>query len=144
MGCYIYPMNIKLKNMKKILLMLCFVAGITSLSKAQNGGGRRTPEEQAKNLQTRLKLSDDQTAKITTIMQMQSTKMDSVRTASNGDRQAMMQGMMPIRQAISTKVKAVLTADQATTYEKMQAEQMNRMRQGGGGMNGGGTPPPQK
>ncbi len=128
--------------MKKLLLMLCFVAGITSLSKAQ--GGRRTPEEQAKNLQTRLKLSDDQTAKITTIMQMQSTKMDSVRTASNGDRQAMMQGMMPIRQAISTKVKAVLTADQAITYGKMQAEQMNRMRQGGGGMNGGGTPPPQK
>jgi len=126
--------------MKKLLLMLCFVAGITSLSKAQDGGGRRTPEEQAKNLQTQLKLSDDQTAKITTIMQMQSTKMDSVRTASNGDRQ----GMMPIRQAISTKVKAVLTADQATTYEKMQAEQMNRMRQGGGGMNGGGTPPPQK
>lgn len=130
--------------MKKLLLMLCFVAGITSLSKAQDRGGRRTPEEQAKNLQTQLKLSDDQTAKITTIMQMQSTKMDSVRTASNGDRQAMRQGMMPIRQAISTKVKAVLTADQVTTYEKMQAEQMNRMRQGGGGMNGGGTPPPQK
>jgi len=54
MGCYIYPMNIKLKNMKKILLMLCFVAGITSLGKAQDGGGRRTPEEQAKNLQTQL------------------------------------------------------------------------------------------
>lgn len=125
--------------------MLCFVAGITSLSKAQGGGGQRmSAEDQAKQLQTQLKLNDDQTAKITSIMQMQSTKMDSVRTASNGDRQAMMQGMMPIRQAMSTKVKAVLTADQATAYDKMMADRMNRMRQGGGGNgggNGGGTPP---
>ncbi len=127
--------------MKKLLLMLCFVAGITAMSKAQGGGQRMSPADQAKQLQTQLKLTDDQTAKITSIMQMQNTKMDSVRTASNGDRQAMMQGMMPIRQAMSAKVKAVLTADQATAYDKMMADRMNRMRQGGGG-NGGGTPPP--
>lgn len=122
--------------MKKLLLMLCFVAGITAVSKAQ-GGQRRTPEEQAKQLQTQLKLSDDQTAKITSIMQMQNTKMDSVRTAG-GDRQA----MMPIRQAMAAKVKAVLTADQATAYDKMQADMRARMQNGGGGGNGGGTPPP--
>lgn len=129
--------------MKKLLLMLSFIAGITSLSMAQ-GGQRRSPEEQAKQLQTQLKLSDDQTAKITSIMQMQSTKMDSVRTAANGDRQAMMQGMMPIRQAMSTKVKALLTADQATAYDKMMADQQAQMRarmQNGGG---GAPPSPQK
>ncbi len=122
--------------MKKLLLMLCFIAGITSLSKAQGGGQRRSPEEQAKQLQTQLKLSDDQTTKITSIMQMQSTKLDSVRTASNGDRQAMMQGMMPIRQMMSTKVKAILTADQSVAYDKMladqQAQQRARMQNAGG------------
>jgi len=128
--------------MKKLLLMLSFIAGITSLSMAQ-GGPRRSPEEQAKQLQTQLKLSDDQTAKITSIMQMQSTKMDSIRTASNGDRQAMMQGMMPIRQATSAKVKALLTADQATAYDKMMADQQAQMR--ARMQNGGGAPPsPQK
>jgi len=128
--------------MKKLLLMLSFIAGITSLSMAQ-GGQRRSPEEQAKQLQTQLKLSDDQTAKITSIMQMQSTKMDSIRTASNGDRQAMMQGMMPIRQATSAKVKALLTADQATAYDKMMADQQAQMR--ARMQNGGGAPPsPQK
>ncbi len=122
--------------MKKLLLLLCFIAGITSLSKAQGGGQRRSPEEQAKQLQTQLKLTDDQTTKITSIMQMQSTKMDSVRTASNGDRQAMMQGMMPIRQMMSTKVKALLTADQSVAYDKMladqQAQQRARMQNAGG------------
>lgn len=122
--------------MKKLLLMLCFIAGITSLSKAQGGGQRRSPEEQAKQLQTQLKLSNDQTTKITSIMQMQSTKLDSVRTASNGDRQAMMQGMMPIRQMMSTKVKAILTADQSVAYDKMladqQAQQRARMQNAGG------------
>ncbi len=121
--------------MKKVLLMLCFIAGITSLSKAQGGGQRRSPEEQAKNLQTQLKLTDDQTAKITSIMQMQSTKMDSVRNAG-GDRQA----MMPIRQAMAAKVKAILTPEQATAYDKMQADMRARMQNGGGGA----PPSPQK
>ncbi|WP_419803081.1 hypothetical protein [Mucilaginibacter sp.] len=117
--------------MKKIILMLCFVAGITTLSKAQ-GGQRRTPEEQAKQLQTQLKLSDDQTSKITSIMQMQSTKMDSIRTAANGDRDVMRQGMMSVRQMMMPKIKAVLTADQSAAYDKMMAERMSRMQNGGG------------
>jgi protein CpxP len=130
--------------MKKLLMVCCFVASMVSLSKAQGGGQRMTPAEQAKQLQTELKLTDDQTSKITGIMQMQATKMDSVRTASNGDRQAMMQGMMPIRTAMSAKIKAVLTADQAKAYDKMMAERMDRMRQRMGGGGGGTPPPPQK
>jgi len=127
--------------MKKLLLMLCFIAGITSLSKAQGGGQRRSPEEQAKQLQTQLKLSDDQTTKITSIMQMQSTKLDSIRTAANGDRDAMRSGMMSVRQAMMPKIKAVLTPEQVTAYDKMISEQRARQQNGGGG----GVPPsPQK
>lgn len=123
--------------MKKILLMCCFLMGITAICRAQ-GGMRRSPEDRAKELQTQLKLTDDQTAKITTIYKDQATKMDSVRTAANGDRQAMMQAMRPMMQATNDKVKAVLTADQATAYDKWMQEQMERRRQNGGGGNGGG------
>lgn len=129
--------------MKRIFLMCCLVAGITAASHAQGGRQRMSPEDQAKALQTQLKLTDDQTAKVTAVFAAQATKQDSVRTAANGDRQAMMAGMGPIRTMAQTKIAAILTADQLAAYKKMQDEQRARMQQGGGGMGGGGgTPPP--
>ena len=121
--------------MKKFLLMCCFLVGITAVSRAQGGGMRRSPEDQAKNLQTQLKLTDDQTTKITAIYKDQAAKRDSIRTAANGDRQAMMQAMMPLMKSTSDKIKAILTPDQATAYDKMMQERMDRMRNGGGGGN---------
>jgi len=119
--------------MKKILLMCCFLMGIAAVSHAQGGGMRKSPEDRAKDLQTQLKLTDDQTAKVTAIYKEQAVKMDSVRTAANGDREAMRSAMMPMRKATNDKVKAVLTPDQATAFEKLQKDMMDRMRQGGGG-----------
>lgn len=128
--------------MKKILLMCCFVLGISAVSFAQGGqgGGRmgRSPEEQAKRLQTQLKLDDTQTGKIKAIYEAQAKKRDSVMTAANGDRQAMMQAWRPLMEASNAKIKEVLTAEQKEAFDKMQAENANRMRQGGGG----GNPPP--
>lgn len=121
--------------MKKILLVCCFLIGISAVSRAQGGGMRRSPEERAKQLQTQLSLNDDQTAKITAIYKIQTAKMDSVRTAANGDRQAMMQAMMPMMTSTNEKIKAVLTVDQAVAYDKIVKERMDRMRQGGGGGN---------
>jgi Spy/CpxP family protein refolding chaperone len=123
--------------MKKVLLMCCFLIGIAAASHAQGGPMRKSPEERAKDLQTQLKLNDDQTSKITVIYKDQATKMDSVRTAANGDRDAMRSAMMPLRKATDDKVKAILTPDQATAYDKNQKDMMDRMRQGGGG----GAPP---
>ena len=119
--------------MKKFLLMCCFLIGITAVCRAQGGGMRRSPEERAKQLQTQLNLNDDQTSKITAIYKGQAAKMDSVRTAANGDRQAMMQAMMPMMKDANDKIKALLTPEQATAYDKLLQERMNRMRNGGGG-----------
>lgn len=123
--------------MKKLLLMCCFLIGITAVSRAQ-GGMRMSAEDRAKQLQTQLKLTDDQTAKITSIFKDQRTKMDSIRTAANGDRDAMRKGMMPLMQDTNTKIKAILTPDQVTAYDKIQQERMQRMQQGGGGGGGNG------
>ena len=119
--------------MKKFLLMCCFLIGITAVCRAQGGGMRRSPEDRAKDLQTQLKLTDDQTTKITAIYKAQATKMDSVRTAANGDRQAMRSAMMPLMKDTNDKVKAILTPDQATAYDKIIQDRMDRMRNGGGG-----------
>ena len=123
--------------MRKFLLMCCFLVGITAMAHAQGGRQRQSPEDQAKALQTSLKLTDDQTTKVTAILKVQATKMDSVRTAANGDRTAMRSAMGPIRTATSDKIKAILTPDQATAYQKFLDDQRARMQQGGGG--GGGN-----
>ncbi len=119
--------------MKKILLICFFLIGISTISKAQGGGMmRRSPEEQAKQLQTQLSLSDDQTSKITTILKAQAAKRDSIRTASNGDREAMMQAMMPLMKSSNDQIKALLTTDQAAAFQKILDERRARMMQGGG------------
>lgn len=131
--------------MKKLLMVCCLLVSMVSLSKAQ-GRMRMSPADQAKQLQAQLKLTDDQTTKITAILQAQSTKMDSLRTAnSGGDRQAMMAAMQPIRKATTEKIAAVLTDEQKVAYKKWEEERMSRMRNGGGpGQGGGNPPPPQK
>jgi protein CpxP len=121
--------------MKKLLLMCCFLVGIAATSRAQGGGQRMSPEDRAKQMQTQLKLTDDQTTKVTAVLKTQATKMDSVRTAANGDRTAMRTAMGPIREATSTQIKAILTPDQAAAYQKMQDDMRARMQQGGGGGN---------
>jgi len=124
--------------MRKFLLMCCFLIGVTAVCRAQGGRQRLSPEDQAKQLQTQLKLSDDQTTKITTILKTQSTKMDSVRTAANGDRDAMRTAMGPLRKASNDQIKAILTPDQAAAWQKMMDERRAQMQQGGGGGGGGG------
>ncbi len=122
--------------MKKILLMCTFVLGISAVSFAQ-GRMQRSPEEQAKQLKEEVKLSDEQTTKVTAVFTAQAKTRDSIRTASNGDRQAMMQAMRPMMESTNAKLKAILTPEQYAAYEKAMAERRQRM----GGQGGGGTPP---
>lgn len=123
--------------MKKLLLVCCFLIGFTAITRAQGGGMRMSPEDRAKMMQTNLKLTDDQTAKITVIFKAQAVKMDSVRTAANGDRDAMRTAMGPIRKSTNDQVKAILTPDQAAAYQKMMDDMRAKMQQGGGGGGGG-------
>ena len=127
--------------MKKLILAACFVIGATAMSFAQ-GGGRQmpSPADQAKQLQTALTLNDDQTAKITAIYTAQAAKLDSIRKAPGFDMSNMREVMTPIMAATKTKIKAVLTADQNTAYDKMPQRGMGGGRGPGG--QGGGTPPP--
>ncbi|OCX53837.1 hypothetical protein BEL04_06005 [Mucilaginibacter sp. PPCGB 2223] len=120
--------------MKKLLMVCCFVVSIVSLSKAQ-GRQQMAPADRAKQLQAQLKLTDDQTAKVTAIYVEQAAKRDSLMKAG-ADRQA----MRPLMQAANEKIQALLTDDQKAAYKKMQEEM--RARMGGGQGGGGGTPPP--
>src|ERR1700761_5784157 len=99
--------------MKKLLMVCCIVLGVSTLCRAQGGGGRpqMKPEDRAANLKTAVALTDDQTAKVTAIYQAQAASMDSLQKAG-GDRQA----MRPIMMSSNAKIKALLTADQAAKF----------------------------
>jgi len=142
--------------MKKLILAVCFVIGATAMSFAQGGGGGgqgggrggMAPDAQAKMYQTQLKLTDDQTAKITAILTaqaaVQTAKRDSM-TKAGVDPQAMRGALAPLRTATNAKIRVLLTADQATEFDKMAAQMGGRGGRGGGGGGqggGGGTPPP--
>src|ERR1700690_2709343 len=67
----------------------------------QGGGGRRgpmTPDEQLKRLTKDLDLTADEQSKIKPILVDGQKKMEDARNDSSGDRQAMRQKMMQIRQ----------------------------------------------
>lgn len=116
--------------MKKILLMCCFVIGITAASHAQQGRMRMNPEDRAKAMQTQLKLTDDQTTQITAILKASAAQRDSVKNAG-GDRTA----MRPIMMAANQKIQAILTDDQKAAYKKMMDDMRAKMQNGGGGGN---------
>lgn len=123
--------------MKKIMLVCAFILGVSAVSFAQGGGGgrpQRTPAEQVEQLKTQITgISDDQTKKLLVIYEAQTKSMDSLRTAANGDMAAMREKRAPLTAAYNAKIKAVLTPEQATAFQKMADERAARGFGGGGG-----------
>jgi len=123
--------------------MICgLMLGIAGFAQAQQGGGQgrggmmMKPEERVKQLDEKLKLSDDQKTKLTTVFTEQAEAMKKMREEMQGaDRDAMREKMQKFRSDNDTKVSAVLTDDQKKTYEAWQKEQraeMQKRMQGGG------------
>jgi len=123
--------------------MICgLMLGIAGFAQAQQGGGQgrggmmMKPEERVKQLDEKLKLSDDQKIKLTTVFTEQAEAMKKMREEMQGaDRDAMREKMQKFRADNDTKVSAVLTDDQKKTYEAWQKEQraeMQKRMQGGG------------
>ena len=108
--------------MKKLIIMLALVAGVTTFSKAQGGGQQGTPEERAKASVERpnvaaLNLTADQKTKVVAILTKQNKSQDSLRTAANGDFAAMGAKLTPISAANEAAIVALLTADQKKAYD---------------------------
>ena len=115
--------------------------GIAGFAQAQQGGGRgmmMKPEERVKQLDEKLKLSDDQKTKLTAVFTEQAESMKKMREEmQGGDRDAMREKIQKFRAENDVKVSAILTDDQKKTYEVWQKEQRAEMqkRMRGGGSN---------
>ena len=115
------------------------------------GGGRRgpmSPDEQLKRMTKDLDLTADEQAKIKPILVDEQKKMEDLRNDSSGDRQAMRQKVMQIRQDGNGPVRALLDDKQKEKFDKLEQRREDRMqnhRGGGPGQDssGGNAPPPQ-
>jgi periplasmic protein CpxP/Spy len=117
------------------------------------GMGRRsmeTVDDQIKRLTKKLNLSDDQQAKLKPILEDQHKQMEAIHNDSSLSQQDRFSKMQDLRQSSDTQIKSVLNDDQQKNFDKMRAEQQERMKQWRGGGNappaGGGPdnpPPPQ-
>ncbi|QPH39588.1 hypothetical protein [Pedobacter endophyticus] len=131
--------------MKKLMMICALLFSVVTFANAQQGGGQgrggmmMKPEDRVKQLDEKLKLSDDQKTKLTTVFTEQADAMKKMREeGQGGDRAAMREKMQKMRTDNDVKVNAVLTADQQKTYKTWQDEQRAEMqkrmqeRQGGG------------
>jgi hypothetical protein len=94
--------------------------------------GRRpmmSVDDQLKHLTKKLKLSDEQQTKLKPILEDQHKQMDQLREDSSLSRQDKFSKMQEIRQNSDTQIKSVLNEDQQKNFDKMRAEQQDRMKQ---------------
>ena len=91
------------------------------------------PEQKAqrisKVLQKKLSLSQDQYAKVNTILLKRATQMDSLKTnRSTTDRKANHESRKAILMQADGELKAVLNADQLKSYTELKAQMKERMK----------------
>lgn len=92
-------------------------------------------DRQMEELKEGLDLSDDQEKQVREILTAGSETMRKAREEmqdGGGDFEGMREKMQTMREEQNEKIKAVLSEEQFTKYEQIQAERRERMRQGGG------------
>ncbi len=123
-------------NIKRMTAVIVFLLGVlmllSSVSQAQRQ--RMSVEERIKILKDTLKLSDEQTKKITTILEDQREEMTTAMNENRDDRQAIHDVAQEIMKKTDNKIKEVLTEEQAKAYDKMvkdrRAQMSRRMNTG--------------
>jgi hypothetical protein len=121
--------------MKKILLMITMVLGISVLAQAQTKERQhKTPEQRAERvtgmLQKKLSLNADQSAKVKTILLTQANQMQALRADTTGDRKVKREAFKAQLQKTDSELAAVFTANQNKTYSEFKAKMKERFKGG--------------
>lgn len=108
-------------NIKRMTTALILLLGVVLLlsSATQAQPQRMSVEKRVKILKDTLKLNDEQTKKITTILEDQREEMTIAMNENRGDRQAMYAVAQEITKKTDNKIKEFLTEEQVKDYDKM-------------------------
>ena len=86
-------------------------------------------DDQIKHLSKKLNLTDDQQVKLKPILEDQRKQMEQIHGDSSLSREDRFSKMQALRQSSDTQIKSVLTEEQQKSFDKMRAEQQDRMKQ---------------
>lgn len=128
------------KMMRMAVMAAAMFAVVTTVAQAQGGeqqGGRRGGGRGGANYATILKdslhVSDAVAAKADSIVAAYRQKNMDLRNSANGDMQSVMPKMQELRTQQITDIKALLTDDQKTAFQKILDAMPAPGRRGGGG-----------
>ena len=96
------------------------------------GGG---PEHRVQMLQQALNLTPDQTTQVKALLETERTKMEALRSNTALTQDDRRSQMMAIHGDTTTKMHALLSTEQATKYDSLEARMRQRRQDGG-------NPPP--
>lgn len=124
--------------MKKVLMALLLVSGLSTATFAQQRGGSdidRSPEaraaRQTERLAEELKLDAKQREQVYNLHLARAKEMDAFRKDGDRARTDGREAMQKQQQAYSDEMKKILSADQYSTFEKRQNEMRDRMKDRG-------------
>ncbi|MDI6767521.1 MAG: hypothetical protein QME52_11930 [Bacteroidota bacterium] len=109
----------------KSLLFVALFIGLAGLINAQN---QSRTEHRVQRLKEALKLSDEQTTKITEIMNRNEQKATQEQSSKPLNKKAMMKNEQKRLSAMDKEIEPLLTQEQLKKYESYKKERMNEMR----------------
>lgn len=124
--------------LKRSTLYICAVTvTVSSFFAVQNGiagegdrhGKRVSVEQRVEHLNKKLNLTEQQKQQITVIFTEFDKRTTPDRDATKEQRREQMQEWRAQREKINDQIVAVLTPEQKVQYEKMQAEQKEKMKE---------------
>lgn len=108
--------------MKKLMMICALLFSVVTFANAQQRQAA-TPEDRVKQLDEKVKLTDDQKTKATAVYTEAAAAQKKMREEmQGGDRAAMMEKMQKFNAETDTKVNAFLTDDQKKAYKTWQDE----------------------
>jgi Spy/CpxP family protein refolding chaperone len=100
-------------------------------------------DDQVAQLAKELNLDENQKTQVKAILQNQSDEMQKLRQDSSVSQEDRRTKFQALRSTSTTKIKALLTADQATKYDDYLSKQRGHRQQGAPGGAQPGNPPVQ-
>jgi protein CpxP len=111
------------------------------MGRGMGHGPMGSVDDQIKHLSKKLNLTDDQQAKLKPILEDQRKQMEAIHSDSSLSREDRFSKMQALRQSSDAQIKGVLNEEQQKNFDKMRAEQQDRMKQWRKGGDSAPAPP---